>query len=139
MIYSEPFPKLGTNYCPTKSEAERIILIASAIDGDASLGDAVKNMMDDAERGMRLKSNVSLDKARKEIAKLWERMSKKAKVFYFVQQQKDAIAYLESCMANIRAEFPDAEFPTPLPIPKASDFLARWVAEINDSFAKEEE
>lgn len=133
MIYSEPFPKLGTNYCPTKSEAERIILIASAIDGDETLSDTVKGMMDDAERGMRFKSNVSLDKARKEVAKLWEKMSKRAKVFYFVQQQKDAIAYLESCMANIRAEFPDAEFPTPLSIPKASDFLAKWVAETKEA------
>lgn len=131
-IYSSPYPYDGAAHCPTIVTAEKVVMVAFMIDGKEVLGNDFEEMVEwerlgEAAHMPSLKTGLGIGSVRKAVAKLWQRMSKRAKANFFLFQYSSAVQYLDECMDNIRNEFGEVEAASPLPLPRASDILRQWL------------
>lgn len=123
-IYSEPFPKRGTHYVPTKLEATTIIFCARCKDGKESIRE-LERFLDWDGVMPEIKTDVTVSQIRKPIKLLWDKMSKKAKALYFAYQYNQGVEYLADIMDNIREEFGnDFEKPS---FPTTDKLIGEWL------------
>jgi len=102
-IYASPYPSQGVNNVPSKFTAERIVNMYSDIDCDGGdqlpeeLGGVMEETGDLSEGRFRFRSGVGLDKIRPMIARLWEKMTSRAKLGFLRQQQFIGKTYAQQC------------------------------------------
>jgi hypothetical protein len=113
-IFSSPFPKEGHYRVPSVSVAERVLFAAVVADGTDSIGTDFDGLIQWERVGAegegqvelpQIPSGVGVNKLRRPIGKLWERMSQKAKAKFLAKEYHDAVNYLDECLDNMREAF----------------------------------